>query len=401
MKTRLVTVSCAILALAFAAAFVGKVRGPEGLVLDTQGRPQLTDHLSLWAAGRLAAEGRPAAAYDWPVHAAAMASAMGREQSGQLQFSYPPSFLLVMTPLASLPFAVSFVLLGLITLIPFAFVAARIVGRTEAGLWALATVPPFWNFCVGQTGALAAALLGGALLVLPSRPVLGGVLLGLLTFKPHLGLLVPVALLASGQLRAIAAAGATAAAIALASMAVHGPEPWIAFLASLTRFGVFAFADTNATAYKLQSAFGFLRALGIPVTAALVVQSVLALSLAALTWHVWRSRTAHDVKAGLLLTSAVLATPYAFHYDLVMLTAAMAFLLRHAMARQPAGSIDVPRQPLIVVAAVSALIMLFPHLNFPTGFLASLLLLGVLVHLHVQQLPAGPPFAILPRPVVG
>lgn len=49
---------------------------------------------------------------------------------------------------------------------------------------------------IEQNGFLSAGLFGGALVLLERRPVLAGALFGLLTYKPHLGLLVPIVLIA-------------------------------------------------------------------------------------------------------------------------------------------------------------------------------------------------------------
>ena len=392
MSTRLITFVCAIFVLAYAASFLKTANGPDGMVLDQHGRPQLTDYLSLWSAGKLATEGRPAQAYDWQAHANRMGEAMGRTPDSPLQFSYPPSFLLVMAPLSTIPFSTSLVLFGLLTLAPFAFLASRIVGRPEAALWMLATVPPFWNFVVGQTGALAAGLLAAGLLMLPARPVIAGAMFGLLAFKPHLGLLVPVALLASGQYRAIAAAGITATAVALISVLAYGLEPWLAFAASLSKFGAFALADTNLAAYKMQSLFGFLRTFKVPAMLALTAQALLASTIIALTWRLWRRPGGSpDLKAGILLASAVLVSPYAFHYDLAMLTLAQAFMLRHVMAMK-ASTTEIPQRDLMVILAVNALIMIFPPLSIPTGFLASLVLTAALLHRLAGEQPG-----LLPR----
>jgi hypothetical protein len=399
LSTRLITVVCAIFAFAYAIAFIKKAHGPDGMVLDQHGRPQLTDYLSLWSAGKLAAEGRPAQAYDWQAHATRMGEAMERTPHSPLQFSYPPSFLLVMAPLSHVPFSASLVLFGLLTLAPFAFLAGRIVGRPEAALWMLATVPPFWNFVVGQTGALAATLLAAGLLLLPARPLLAGAMFGLLAFKPHLGLLVPVALFASGQYRAITAAAATGTAVALVSVVVYGAEPWLAFAASLAKFGTFALADTNGAAYKMQSLFGFLRAFDAPAQIALAAQALLGCAMVALTAWIWRETSigtgtddrSHDLKSGILLASTVLVSPYAFHYDLTVLTLAQAFMLRHALATSPHAD-EIPQAVLVVILAVNALIMIFPPLSIPTGFLASLVLTVALLHRLSQERPG-----LLPR----
>ena len=385
INARTVSTICAIMIAIYALAFFGKSIGPEGMVLDTNSRPRLVDHLSLWTAGRLAAEGNAAGAYDRREHAGAMAEAMGYQPTSPLPFSYPPSLMLVLTPLSQQSFPVSFVLFGLLSLVPFAWVSIRIVGRPDAALWTLAMVPPFWNFCVGQTGALAAALLGAGLLLLPSRPAMAGVMLGLLTFKPHLGLLVPIALLAAGEFRAIASAVLTTVALFLASTAMFGMEPWLAFAASLPTFGAFALADTNLTAYKLQSIFGVLRALGVGSNVALAMQAMLALALTALTWQLWRRPVPHALKSAILMTSATLATPYAFHYDLTLLTLAQAFWLRHAIER------GITTNDVMAILLMNALIMLFPQLDFPTGFFAAATLLGILLHrVHAENAGSMP-----------
>src|SRR5207253_7794896 len=55
---------------------------------------------------------------------------------------------------------------------------------------------------------------------------LAGILFGLLTYKPHLGLVLPFALLALGAWRAIFAGTVTAIVLVGTSVAVFGLEPW-------------------------------------------------------------------------------------------------------------------------------------------------------------------------------
>ena len=81
--------------------------------------------------------------------------------------------------------------------LPEAWAAARALVAPFHPRWvwpAIAFPPVFLCLMQGQTGLLAAALLGGGLLALRPRPVLAGVLFGLLTVKPQLGLLLPFAL---------------------------------------------------------------------------------------------------------------------------------------------------------------------------------------------------------------
>src|SRR6185295_1703313 len=91
--------------------------------------------------------------------------------------------------------------------------------RERAGiLLALGFPATLWNLTAGQNGFLTAALIGGTLTLMERRPTLAGICLGLLTYKPHFGLLFPVALIAAGQWRVIAFAAATALALAAASL---------------------------------------------------------------------------------------------------------------------------------------------------------------------------------------
>ena len=59
------------------------------------------------------------------------------------------------------------------------------------------------NIGHGQNGFLTAALLGGALVVLDRRPILAGILIGLLVYKPQYGLMIPIVLAVSGRWRAL------------------------------------------------------------------------------------------------------------------------------------------------------------------------------------------------------
>jgi len=62
------------------------------------------------------------------------------------------------------------------------------------------------NLFSGQTGALIAVFFLGMAYFLPTRPVLAGICIGFMAVKPQMGLLIPLALVASGQWRVVAAA---------------------------------------------------------------------------------------------------------------------------------------------------------------------------------------------------
>ena len=161
---------------------------------------------------------------------------------------YPPTFLVVALPTALLPYLWALLIWMTLTFAGYLLVLRKIIPRTET-LWpALAFPGAFANLMNGQNGLLAFSLLGGALLTLESSPILGGVLFGLLSYKPPMGVLVPIVLAASGRWRAFFAAALTAIALAGISFVMFGAETWRDYDLSvdLTRpagNGVLAVAD--------------------------------------------------------------------------------------------------------------------------------------------------------------
>src|SRR6202043_3793016 len=104
-----------------------------------------------------------------------------------------------------------------------------IVRRQPAVSLMLASPFAAWNFLIGQNGFLTASLLGASLLLLERRPVLAGVFIGCLTYKPQFGILLPLALAAANQWRAFVSTAVTALILTGASIAAFGTGPWIAF----------------------------------------------------------------------------------------------------------------------------------------------------------------------------
>src|ERR1044072_353042 len=177
-------------------------------------------------------------------------------------------------------------------------------------LWLLLAVAypaVFVNLGHGQNGFLVAALFGAALVTLEQRPVAAGVLFGLLIYKPQFGMLIPLALLASGRWRAIVAAGATIAVLALATLAAFGPEVWGAFLASSKVARTELLESGDVGWHKLVSVLSWVRLWGGSVNAGYAIHGVVALIVAAAVVWLWRSPAPYPLKAAGLCTAAIVA----------------------------------------------------------------------------------------------
>jgi arabinofuranan 3-O-arabinosyltransferase len=367
VSSRAITIACALVVLFYAAILGMQVGKSKGWPIDDLGRPTQTDYVALWGAGRLALEGRPAAAYDWEAHRKAMAEGLGRVPKA-FPFPYPPTFLALIAPFATLPYIPSLLLWGFITLGLYVAAMARVIGRAEGAIWMAAPILTLANFNVGQNGFLTASLLATGLVLLNKRPLAAGVLIGAMSIKPHLGLLIPLALAAGGLWRAFWSAAATVVALAALTLTFWGLEPWSAFIANLGTFGASIVSDQYYVPYKLQSAYGFLHTVGLPRSAALALHCALALAIAGAVIWAWTSRAAFELKAALLAVGTVLVSPYVFIYDLTMLVVAQAFIIAHGLR------VGFGRWDAIMLTAVNALLVMFVGVKLPTGFLASIVL---------------------------
>ena len=297
-------------------------------IYDSDGLGIPTDFINVWAAGRLVLDGLPAQAYDWDIQKQIEVAKLGQDFVGYFAWHYPPPFLFVASVLAQLPYSVGFLGWVLVSMLPYLAVMRAIVGRNFGIVLALAAPMVFINALVGQNGFLTAALIGGTLYLIPIRPVLAGICLGLLTYKPQYGLLFPVVLIAAGHWRVFVSAGVTAIAMVFISWLAFGTESWLAFFHWVPRFSQAFLTEGKATWWKLQSIFSMVRYFGGTEQLAWAFQWVLTASVAVVLALMWRSRVPYTLKAAALAAGTLLTTPYLFMYDMMVLAIAVAFLVR-------------------------------------------------------------------------
>jgi hypothetical protein len=239
-------------------------------------------------------------------------------------WSYPPNYLLLATVfgwLAPWHAVLAFDALTLTLLVT----VLRLAKLPWLLILAVAASPVSCeNFLEGQNAALLTALIAGGVLLLPHRPRLAGVLAGLASIKPQLGLVLPLFLLRRAPL---AFAWATLATITLgtASLWAFGPAAWDAFW-TVTRpamSNVLLTGQPKEFAGGLISVFAACRSLG--VNPALAIQG--AVSLVAVLWA-WRRGKPAEV-----LILAALASPYLHDYDLLGASLAVALLIQDRLER--------------------------------------------------------------------
>lgn len=333
-----------LVALALIAAFAvgaGFLIGTSDGLNDRFGRPLGTDFSNVYAAGSYVLDGEPAAPFDPPKQFAREKAIFG--QATQFYgWHYPPYFLGLAAALAAMPYWLALLVWQGVTLVLYLLAIRAIVASPSTGrgkikndwlLFALAFPAVFINLGQAHNGFLTAALIGAALVQIDRRPILAGVLIGLLAYKPQFGVLIPLVLIASGRWRAFAAAAATVALMTLVVTLALGSEVWAAFFASakFTRSVVLEQGGTGW--FKIQSVFSWVRMWGGGVALAYAAQIAVILVIAAALVWLWRSPAAYPLKAAGLLIASLLATPYSLDYDLMVLAPAIAYLCADGIAR--------------------------------------------------------------------
>jgi glycosyl transferase family 87 len=312
---------CAMLGIAFAGTWAYLLTGAGHL--DPLGRAVGTDFAAFYAISRALLDGAPAASLYSP---AALNELVRPFTNGsEYVWLYPPIAFAPYWPVGLLPYLAALAAWNCVGLA--AYLAA--VWRVVPGLRALAVASIFPAVFVatmhGHNGLLIAASFGFGLVLLPTRPVAAGLLLGLVSIKPHLAVLVPVALLVGRQWRAIAAAGASALSLTAIVIIAFGVEPWRAFIRStvLAR----ALLETGGVPYsKISSSFSSIRLVGGTVGLAYALQGAVAIAAAAAVVWLWSTKSRYELRAAGLICASLIATPYVYDYDLVVLGVGLGFL---------------------------------------------------------------------------
>lgn len=366
--------------------------------------PLYTDYTPTYAASLLVSEipaenlYRPRAMTEAGRRAAhVMYGDISERQAGGVGFApwmYPPTFILVIAPLAYLPYLLSWCIWLIATAVPYLAAIRQILPAPLAWPFALAAPPAFFNAMYGQTGFLTAGLIGLGLALLDRRPLWAGLLIGLASVKPHFGVLVPLALIAGGHWRAFAAATLTVIGTIAASVFAFGDDPWFGFIGtSLFNLGGFAAGAYNFQA--MTTILSSLRLAGFTQETAWLAQSASAALMAIVVTWTWRCGRARPdtrgLQAAILCLATPLALPMTYLYDLVLVVPAAAWLwvdLQQRGARSGARAMLVGT--LAALFAVKAAAATF---GIQTGAILIAALLALALHRYRYALGMTSPAA--------
>lgn len=336
--------------------------------LNAAGQPTVQDFLAYRIAGSLALEGRPEAAYDPDAFTQVLAMLTGGWPNHWLGWPYPPFFILLVMPLAVLPYSWAWMAWLSATAALLLAMLWSTPGLRRHAVLVFAAPASFACIIKGQNGFLSAALLTGALVLLDKRPRLAGICLGLLAFKPHFGLVLPVLLAVTRRWTVFLSAAATVAVCIAASVLAFGGEIWPLFIRSAS--GATAGWMSSGNALPLMQTIYAVAAIRYdPMVAALLHGLVAALAMAAVL-RVWLVPVDMGARAAAAIAATFLVTPYAHNHDAVMLGVAAAFLLGETPPAHWRWEL-----PCVIVALLLPAISLLTWWGLPSVAAATILLL--------------------------
>ena len=336
----------------------GPVIGPELKVL-------FPDFLVYWAAARAWLEGKLAIVYDIDAFTAYQNVLFADRFPNVVHFRpffYPPIWLLMLVPFGLLGVAKAY---GAFITGTMALATAAEVRRDPWG-WLVVLVSPaaVWVVLAGQNTFLSVALFYGGLQLLPRASVPAGILLGLLSYKPQIWVLVPLALLAARQWRALASMAATVLVLMLVSAALFGPAFWLAFLdAAREAAGPRVVEEMFERIFMhMTTLLAAARIVGLPPAVSGLVQTAGALLAMAAVWLSFSRKGQSDARIAVLATATFLVSPYTLNYDLLLLMPAAVAMFRLGIAD---GFRPMERLVLLMLWLIPTLGMILNRLDLP------------------------------------
>lgn len=323
----------ASIAVTYAALLAWEVfRGRS--VLDPAGRPACIDFCSFWISGNFATSSDPSRVYDYSLFSAAQLTLVGPLHSNfpPYHYWYPPTFLFFTYALGLMPYLTAFAVWNIVTLLLYMAAVYAIIPRWAALLAALTPIAVAENLLLGQSALLTAAFIGLSLAFMERRPWASGIFIGLLTYRPHFGIVFPFVLLASRNWRTFATATAASVTLGAAAAIVFGYQGWPSFVATLLALNSSLNLDPGLE-LTLQSVYGLLHWAGAGAGIAWTLHLVAAAAVMLTVCVVWAQPNPHALKAATLCIGALAVTPYVQLYDLCVLSIAVAFLVSDGLSR--------------------------------------------------------------------
>lgn len=308
---------------------------------DRFGTLKGVDFLQFYTAGRVVLSGKVSELYHLKSFAAESLQAVPAAAGMIFAPLYPPQVGLLFAPFTALSYGNALLLWSLVSVALYA-ICCWAVWRAcpslhQHRLTVLAAVlgyPAFFNLVAyGQISALALGFFSAAFFALRARrPLLAGLALGMLIYKPPLIVASALVLLLAREWTAVTGMLAGAGAQFGLSWAICGTDAVLGY-GRIMRHVSELTPLLDIKPYQMHS----LRALWsllLPLWPTMVLYAVCALMAVVLTVRLWRSPLPLAVRYSGLLLATVLVAPHLYVYDLVILAPALLLLTEWDLAHE-------------------------------------------------------------------
>ncbi|WP_447968957.1 glycosyltransferase family 87 protein [Nitrospira sp. M1] len=285
------------------------------------------DFVVFWAAAILTVTDRLPEIFDYQTFHAAQTALLGHEYQLRI-WSYPPHFLFYLTPLAWLAYLPAYVFWNVVTFLMF--VSTIIADRSRhIFIFSMVVAPAtFMNVLCGQNGFLSAAFFVGGMMLRQRHPISAGVLFGLLSYKPHLGVLIPVMLIAERNWKTLCSGAGAIVVLVVSSVIFHGLDSWILYSTETIRDTTIVLEKVSGLlTYMMPTVFMSGRIYGFEEKTNYLIQASVTLIVIGATYWAVRRTTDMKLRTAIACVGAFLASPYALNYDMTIFSAAIVLIV--------------------------------------------------------------------------
>jgi hypothetical protein len=304
-----------------------------------------------------------------------------------LPYAYPPFFLFYIAPLGIFSYYIAYLFWSFGTFLLYFIASFDKSQRRYAAFVTIFAPATITCLSAGQTGLLSSALIVGGFRLINTRPIVSGTLFGLASFKPQLGILIPIALISARLWRTIAAACITIVVLFLASGIVFGWKMWTLWFVKLLPHADWVMDVKDRLNPTITSS---LISLGVDLSVARAMQACVAVIVAVIIWICFR-RGVTILATASVLVGTFLATPYAIVNDMPMLTNAVL-----AFARDREQTNRTLMMPELIVLALALVLPVIMVLTWRPALLRSIpliLFFGLVVWRILQSRSRAPALA--------
>ena len=317
-----------LLSIAVAVSFVQFSQSRDNIL--PAGAPVGGDYVAFYGASVAAKDGKAAMTYDPDAFEQHLLQVGPPREDYKLSWQYPPTYFLLIAPLAFIPFIPGYIAWTGGTAALY-FASMKRAGFNNLFLFVILSAPSTFHAVItGQNGFLTASLLIGAALYADKRPILAGLCAALLTVKPQLGVLLPFAYIAGGHWRAFFVAAAGTIALAAIATGTFGVQIWTAFLGGADVVST-RLAENIMPTFKMMTPYAWLSHAGAPFILAACIHTICAIAAIVAVIRVWRLVPDADLRAAMLCACVFFVAPYSYYYEAIILALPVAILAKRGL----------------------------------------------------------------------